>query len=108
MDSNEILGGYNPIEWKFDGSYGETNDSFIFSFHNGRVENFKLGRVMNEDKAIFNGSSYEYGPSFGNSDLLLYQTFMSDLKIHYKKNSYGEIRRNGEMFYEDFEVFQIL
>ncbi|GBC27222.2 BTB/POZ protein [Rhizophagus irregularis DAOM 181602=DAOM 197198] len=108
MDSNEILGGYNPIEWKFDGSYGETNDSFIFSFHNGRIENFKLGRVMNEDKAIFNGSSYEYGPSFGNSDLLLYQTFMSDLKIHYKKNSYGEIRRNGEMFYEDFEVFQIL
>jgi hypothetical protein len=108
MDSNEILGGYNPIEWKFDGSFGVTNDSFIFSFSDGRVENFKLSRISNEKKAIFNGSSYEYGPSFGNSDLLLYQTFMNELRIHYKKSSYEEIRGNGEMDYEDFEVFQIL
>jgi hypothetical protein len=31
-DTNEILGGYNPIEWKSDTSYGITKDSFIFSF----------------------------------------------------------------------------
>jgi hypothetical protein len=31
-DRNEILGGYNPIEWKSDNSYGITKDSFIFSF----------------------------------------------------------------------------
>jgi hypothetical protein len=31
-DSNEILGGYNPIIWKSDSRYGNTKDSFIFSF----------------------------------------------------------------------------
>jgi hypothetical protein len=30
-DSNEILGGYNPIEWKSDNSYGVTKDS-LYSF----------------------------------------------------------------------------
>ena len=33
-DSNEILGGYNPIEWKPECSIGITKDSFIFSFKN--------------------------------------------------------------------------
>ena len=27
-DGNEILGGYNPTEWKFDESFGMTKDSF--------------------------------------------------------------------------------
>ncbi|PKY27038.1 hypothetical protein RhiirB3_415723, partial [Rhizophagus irregularis] len=30
--NNQILGGYNPIEWKSDRSYSATKDSFIFSF----------------------------------------------------------------------------
>ena len=29
-NSNEILGGYNPIEWKSDYTWGVTKDSFIF------------------------------------------------------------------------------
>ncbi|UZO02859.1 uncharacterized protein OCT59_021337 [Rhizophagus irregularis] len=58
-DSNEILGGYNPIEWKFDGSYGITNDSFIFSFKNSDII---LSRIRNEKDAICNG--FTEGPSF--------------------------------------------
>uniref|UniRef100_U9SV37 TLDc domain-containing protein n=1 Tax=Rhizophagus irregularis (strain DAOM 181602 / DAOM 197198 / MUCL 43194) TaxID=747089 RepID=U9SV37_RHIID len=47
-DSNEILGGYNPIEWKSENKntknnisnyHGTTGDSFIFSFMN--KENIK-------------------------------------------------------------------
>ena len=52
-DSNEILGGYNPIEWKFDGSYDITKDSFIFSFNDNNVENYILSRVKNEKKTIY-------------------------------------------------------
>ena len=38
--SNEILGGYNPIEWKSDADWSSTKDSFIFSFKNSdRIEN---------------------------------------------------------------------
>ena len=32
--SSEILGGYNPIEWKSNGNYCVAKDSFIFSFKN--------------------------------------------------------------------------
>ncbi|PKY31570.1 hypothetical protein RhiirB3_419583, partial [Rhizophagus irregularis] len=32
--NNQILGGYNPIEWKSDRNYDATKDSFIFSFKN--------------------------------------------------------------------------
>src|SRR5205823_3823073 len=39
-DSSEILGGYNPIKWKSDGSYSTTKDSFIFSFNNDKIENY--------------------------------------------------------------------
>ncbi|PKC00795.1 hypothetical protein RhiirA5_427687 [Rhizophagus irregularis] len=48
-DGSEILGGYNKVEWRSDGSYGTTKDSIIFSFNNDdRIENYILSRVMNE------------------------------------------------------------
>ncbi|RIA78916.1 hypothetical protein C1645_842068 [Glomus cerebriforme] len=52
-DSNEILGGYNPIAWKTGGGYDSTKDSFIFSF-NSRIEYYILSRVLNETYATFN------------------------------------------------------
>src|ERR1051325_10301938 len=56
-DSNEILGGYNPMTWKSDNSYETTKDSFIFSFKNSDgIENYILSRVVDEEKAVFNGS----------------------------------------------------
>ncbi|RIA82868.1 hypothetical protein C1645_834688 [Glomus cerebriforme] len=69
-DSNEILGGYNPIEWKFDDSLGITKDSFIFSFSNDSIENYILSRVKDENYAIYGDN---YGISFGDCDLALWQ-----------------------------------
>jgi hypothetical protein len=55
--SNEILGGYNPVEWKSGNSYSVPRDSFIFSFKNSDdIENHILSRVRNETKAIYNGN----------------------------------------------------
>ena len=71
-DSNEILGGYNPIQWKSSyksSSYGITKDSFIFSFKDKEnIDNYILSRVKNEERAIENW--FEYGPSFGRSDFI--------------------------------------
>ena len=77
-DSNEILGGYNPIEWKFDDSYGITKDSFIFSFKNkDDIDNYILSRVMKENRAIY--YHYNFGPTF-------------DVK--------GDLRLSGKEFYD--------
>ena len=75
--SDEILGGYNPIEWKSlriinPGSrYGKTQKSFIFSFKDkDSTVNYILSRVKNEDNAIYHWSGHS--PSFGCGDLVLF------------------------------------
>ncbi|GBB97309.1 hypothetical protein RclHR1_29600002 [Rhizophagus clarus] len=68
--NNQILGGYNPVEWKSERNYVATKNSFIFSFENDDdINKHTLSRVMNENYAIFNDRTY--GPSFGGADLIL-------------------------------------
>jgi len=45
--SNEILGGYNPINWRSSCSWSSTKNSFIFSFNNNGCI---LSRVIDEKK----------------------------------------------------------
>ncbi|CAB4426106.1 unnamed protein product [Rhizophagus irregularis] len=108
-DSNEILGGYNPIEWKFNsnyGTYGSTKDSFIFSFGNNNIGNYILSRVKEETKAIYNGCYC--GPSF-NNDLYLYIDINNKLRIGCIKSSYEkDFKEINNSCIEEFEVFQIV
>src|ERR1051325_1163490 len=69
--SNEILGGYNPIEWNSDFErHSTTKGSFIFSFKNSdRIENYILSRVKDEKEAIYNCPII--GSYFGFSDLVI-------------------------------------
>jgi hypothetical protein len=101
--SNEILGGYNPIEWT-SGGFSSTSNSFIFSFKNSHdIGNCIISRVRNETNAIYN-SPY-FGPSFGSKDLL-----SSGLTIRCKRSSYEmSIREtsNEDIKIEEFEVFRI-
>ncbi|UZO02806.1 uncharacterized protein OCT59_021284 [Rhizophagus irregularis] len=104
-DSNEILGGYNPTEWKSDKSHSVTKDSFIFSFNNNdRIENHILSRVTNENRAIFNESLS--GPKFSN-DLIILGNYNGNVcRITCYEKS---IRETTDQFIiEEFEVFQIV
>ncbi|GES76370.1 carbohydrate-binding module family 13 protein [Rhizophagus clarus] len=108
--SSEILGGYNPIEWKSNNTRGTTEDSFIFSFNNDGIENYILSRVINKMKAIYNSSVY--GPCFGDGDLIIWRYRFSQntpicysTKVAYEKS----IRGTGDLFgVEECEVFQIV
>ncbi|RHZ89469.1 hypothetical protein Glove_13g242 [Diversispora epigaea] len=66
-DTDEILGGYNPIGWNsdLDWQYSKTNASFIFSLKNGNIKKSILSRVKSPSKAIFNNPIF--GPNFYNS-----------------------------------------
>ncbi|GES76333.1 carbohydrate-binding module family 13 protein [Rhizophagus clarus] len=109
-NSDEILGGYNPIEWKSNKSYGNTNDSFIFSFVNNDVENYILSRVMDRKYATYNSPFNSVGPSFGSSDLHLYQhAFSGELRVQCEKRYYkNKIRKINVSLFTEFEVFQIM
>jgi hypothetical protein len=86
--NNQILGGYNPIEWKSDRSFSASKDSFIFSFKNGDdINEHILSRVVNENYAIFN--DHTYGPSFGGADLILRGDSGHCIKDSYEKQIRG-------------------
>ncbi|RHZ71360.1 hypothetical protein Glove_259g26 [Diversispora epigaea] len=105
-DTDEILGGYNPICWNCNcsGLFSTTNDSFIFSLKNGNIKNYILSRVKNASNAIYNSSSY--GLSFG-----YYDFGMSEDRSFYVNCIFGyekQIRKlSGTFSIDDYEVFQI-
>ncbi|CAB4439476.1 unnamed protein product [Rhizophagus irregularis] len=105
-DSKEILGGYNPLEWKSDEDFSTTKDSFIFSFNNDEIENYILSRVIIEELATFNSS--ESGPSFGESDLEIWSSFVGSCckKSTSYENPIRKIEKNFTI--EELEVFQIV
>ncbi|GES83699.1 carbohydrate-binding module family 13 protein [Rhizophagus clarus] len=103
-DSDEILGGYNPLEWKSCEGYRSTKDSFIFSFKNGYdIENHILSRVKDEAKAIYNGN---FGPSFGCGDLHVSNLY--ELKIRSVKSSYEKSIAEEGIDIEEYEVFKVV
>ncbi|RGB24044.1 hypothetical protein C1646_515683 [Rhizophagus diaphanus] len=127
-DSNEILGGYNPIKWKdnngifvgynpinweSDFGYGSTDDSFIFSFMNKNINEHVISRVKENEYAINNWS--HYGPSFGRGDLTIYGgvedgcNFYDNSNNYCSKRSYERNIRETECPFhvEEYEVFQI-
>ncbi|GBB90462.1 hypothetical protein RclHR1_17420002 [Rhizophagus clarus] len=106
-DSDEILGGYNPIIWKSNGTHNNTQDSFIFSFKNkDNIGDHILSRVVNEMCAIYD--DLYYGPTF-DVDLVIYGNNFYD-KSYCKKDSYDKpIRKSVDRFsVEEYEVFQII
>ncbi|GET01166.1 BTB/POZ domain-containing protein [Rhizophagus clarus] len=65
-DSEEIIGAYNPINWKSDFSnvknkYVNTTESFIFSSKDEYGTDAKLNRVITPDKAMSQMSVYPNG-----------------------------------------------
>ncbi|CAB4429982.1 unnamed protein product [Rhizophagus irregularis] len=108
--TDEILGGYNPIVWETNKDWGETKDSFIFSFkyNNGIFKDGIMSNVKVINHAIIYGQ--RYGPSFG-SDLILYgsnKTKDYDV-IYFKLKDYEKEIRDREGFsIEDYEIFQVI
>ncbi|RHZ89660.1 hypothetical protein Glove_13g211 [Diversispora epigaea] len=109
-DTDEIIGGYNPIGWDSyldnpNSQYSKTNDSFIFSLKNGNINNFILSRVKDSSKAIYNCNHLIIAACFG-SDLYKRenQLFRIDCVNGYEKL----IRKQaGDFSIDDYEVFQI-
>jgi hypothetical protein len=109
--TDEILGGYNPIIWKSNNDWGETKDSFIFSFKyiNGLFKDRIISNVKEINYALNYGQ--HRGPSFG-GDLILYgnHTTGDYNEIYCKQSRYEKKIRDTEGYFsiEDYEVFQII
>ncbi|RIB21919.1 TLD-domain-containing protein [Gigaspora rosea] len=109
-NTDEILGGYNPINWdKSINGYISCDDSFIFSLKNGNILFSILSRIECSRNAIYCSSNY--GPCFGCNDLDMVDFFNQDVNqcicLH---NSYEKAIKNlaGSRFsISEYEIFQI-
>ncbi|GBC27063.2 carbohydrate-binding module family 13 protein [Rhizophagus irregularis DAOM 181602=DAOM 197198] len=113
--SSEILGGYNPIEWKsrnnINNYHGTTKDSFIFSFMNKEsIIDHIISRIENENCAI--NYWHQLGPSFGEGDLQIYGnvSFKKSKTSRCYKSSYDKQIRNTQRAFsvDNYEIFQII
>ncbi|POG65116.1 hypothetical protein GLOIN_2v438827 [Rhizophagus irregularis DAOM 181602=DAOM 197198] len=51
--TNQIVGGYNPLDWEGNAIYKNTQDSFIFIFNDYRdINTGKIGRVIDASHAL--------------------------------------------------------
>ncbi|CAG8443602.1 6190_t:CDS:2 [Acaulospora morrowiae] len=123
--SGQLVGGYNPLYWSshvsseevgasnFDtansnsGNWWETNDSFLFSFHN---KDYKIARVQNPRHAIY--YNRKYGPGWGyTGDLIIKDS--GSIYNSQKLMTYPDAVKffphptSTEYDIEDYEVFQI-
>src|SRR5581483_4079309 len=64
-NSEQIVGGYNPLYWDSSSSRKSTRDSFIFSF--GNRNNFQSTKISYSDGDNSVGGYSNHGPLFGNN-----------------------------------------
>ncbi|RIB17215.1 hypothetical protein C2G38_1450578 [Gigaspora rosea] len=112
-DTDEILGGYNPIGWdKSKNGYESSKDCFTFSLKNGNVQNSILSRVKGTNNAIAN--KFYCGPIFLNC-LYMYNSDRNYRCHCYKYVTYEKLIRDRSTYIdqisyfsvEEYEIFQI-
>ncbi|RIB19416.1 hypothetical protein C2G38_2245168 [Gigaspora rosea] len=97
--SGKIVGGYNPISWKSESGWGETNSSFIFSMENGKtLDNCMISRVTSPERAIWNAPR---NPCFSHD--------LQWFKGKFKQSSYEKKIYDSEEFTMiDIEIYRIV
>jgi len=113
LNTEEILGGYNPISWSANVPYKaciQTSESFIFSLNKDKLDESIVSFISENDGwgAVY---EYEHGyPHFGNGPDLTFGGCIGVVQSPYSKSlSYQiAIRSTGNFELVDWEVFSIM
>ncbi|RGB35294.1 hypothetical protein C1646_785446 [Rhizophagus diaphanus] len=105
-NSEQIVGGYNPLEWNSNNCSKSTKDSFIFSFTN--KNNFQTAKVAYSEEDQYSIRCYRHcGPFFGYGDLYTNYAFSYVWQTEYRR-SYPTLNLPDRMNVGDYEVFQVI
>src|ERR1051325_11295876 len=111
-NSEQIVGGYNPLFWDSSNSFKSTNDSFLFSFTDrNNLKSAKIGYSNGDGCSIgCYSAGYGYGPLFGNGNChdlrFLNGTWYSQSSSSYPKVDGIPYGNNFDV--DDYEVFQVV
>ncbi|GBC01424.1 hypothetical protein RclHR1_04190008 [Rhizophagus clarus] len=109
-NSEQIVGGYNPLQWDSKNNYKPTKDSFIFYFKNRKdINSAKISRSNGYINSI--GGFAANGPVFGGLACFsnAWENICPDETVG-MSNSYPRIDDMpiGIFKIEDYEVFQVV
>ncbi|RIA97016.1 hypothetical protein C1645_802084 [Glomus cerebriforme] len=100
-ETNQIVGGYNPISWRSNNSWEKSDETFIFSLGKGKDFNdIILSRVKYGGISVYNSSH----------SLLGFQD-LNWFEGTYKRNYYEKEIMKGRLCkfkVEEYEVFQVV
>ncbi|RIA86953.1 hypothetical protein C1645_828510, partial [Glomus cerebriforme] len=116
-NSEQIIGGYNPLFWDSSDSSKSTKDSFLFSFTNRTdPQSAKVGYSNNDQYSMYCSSSH--GPQFGYGGNLVCQNGLWYSNYYDNNYFYPKIDNNysypkidipqGNVNVDDYEVFQVI
>ncbi|KAG9288954.1 hypothetical protein G9A89_019576 [Geosiphon pyriformis] len=104
--NNIIVGAYNPLHWTSNGTYQNSNSTFIFQFSDSSSQSGKIGRVITYQNAVYNNPSY--GPTFGGGhDFYINGNYWCHSSVHSYPNIFSSLRGNNLQM-QDYEVFKVL
>ncbi|RIA98261.1 hypothetical protein C1645_153253 [Glomus cerebriforme] len=105
INSTQLIGGYNPLNWSNSNQYLTTNDSFLFKLDSNNLNSAKIGRVSSSytSNAIYD--HVNYGPTFGGGHDLYAQ---GNTTWSANNNSYTNISIPNSFTTEEYEVFQVV
>ncbi|GBB89327.1 hypothetical protein RclHR1_00160043 [Rhizophagus clarus] len=106
---NQIIGGYNPLDWSGNHGHKSSSNSFIFSFQNyNDINTGKIGRVLKKNYAVY--CNISKGPCFGKLKLC----GSNDLTMNFDgtwssmTSTYPNLNIPKKFEVHDYEVFQII
>jgi hypothetical protein len=106
-NSEQIVGGYNPLFWNLSDRYKSTKDSFLFSYMDrNNFQSAKVGYSNGDQYSI--GGFLNHGPLFGGAnDFYLFSSgkWFSNTNVN---SSYPKIGIPSNFKADDFEVFQVI
>ncbi|POG65117.1 hypothetical protein GLOIN_2v1483342 [Rhizophagus irregularis DAOM 181602=DAOM 197198] len=106
--TNQIVGGYNPLDWEGNAIYKNTQDSFIFIFNDYRnINTGKIGRVTDASHALI--CNPYWGPVFGLNccDMAMYPDNKNN-EWSSNPKSYPNLNIPGSFEIDDYEAFQVV
>jgi hypothetical protein len=106
-NSEQIVGGYNPIFWSSNTGGKSTRDSFIFSFTN--KNDFRCAKVVYSNNMA--NSIYfieNCGPVFGCNDLYINYINGPNVWCSACTSCYPTLNLPVSMNVDDYEVFQVI
>ncbi|GES81042.1 BTB/POZ domain-containing protein [Rhizophagus clarus] len=106
-NSEQIVGGYNPLFWNLSDSGKSTRNSFIFSFENKNdLQTAKVVYSYGSKYSIYCGAVN--GPVFGCNDLYVNYVNHPDVWISTCTSCYPKLNIPRRMAVTDYEVFQVI